>query len=103
MGAGGWINLIAAFLVTFKSIESARSIYSKLKKKKYSLWRNILNLGEPQVTQISWYWHELLPMHKLDNKDQNYVRDFDKIFLFPSCEYFRRSTPQKIMGEKLFL
>ena len=53
LGAGGWINLIVAFLVTFKSIESARFIYSKLKKKKHTLWRNILNFGEPQVMQIS--------------------------------------------------
>ena len=43
--------------------------------------------------------HEILPKYKLNNKERNCVRDFDKTFLFASYEYFCRSNQQKIVGK----
>ena len=42
--------------------------------------------------------NKILHTHKLDHKNQTRVRDFEKIFLFPSYKYFCRSTQQKTVG-----
>ena len=41
----------------------------------------------------------MLLTHKLDNKEQKRVRDFDKTFLVPSYEYFSRSTQETFVGK----
>ena len=44
----------------------------------------------------------MLPMQNIDNKKEQYVRDFNKTFLFSSYECFCRSTQQKIVRKFYF-